>query len=208
MMLKVLQIFLEENFILNGYGYLWKASLLRLDVASDFIIILSSFTISLLLMYFLRQRPDIPFGKIFWLFCAFIMLCGTTHLLELWTLWYPDYGLSSFFNAIAAGVAFYIAMELAHSIPKALALPSLLEQELANQAIAEEIQKHPQTETELRAFSQRLSLLVQQTPLAVIEWTPNFEVVDWNPAAEKIFGYSKSEVLGRRAIELIVPESD
>ena len=55
--------------------------------------------------------------------------------------------------------------------------------------------------------NQRLSLLVQQTPLAVIEWTPDFKVAAWNPAAEKIFGYSKSEVLGRHAVELMVPET-
>ncbi|MCJ8280512.1 MAG: PAS domain-containing protein [Rivularia sp. ALOHA_DT_140] len=40
--------------------------------------------------------------------------------------------------------------------------------------------------------------MVQQTPLAVIEWNLNFEIKEWNQAAERIFGYSKSEVLGRR----------
>jgi PAS domain S-box-containing protein len=54
--------------------------------------------------------------------------------------------------------------------------------------------------------SQRLSLLIQQTPLAVIEWTDDFKVVDWNPSAEKIFGYSKNEVLGKIGVELIVPQ--
>ena len=62
------------------------------------------------------------------------------------------------------------------------------------------------TETEELESSQRLSLLVQQTPLAVIEWTYDFKVVDWNPAAEKIFGYSKNEAIGHHAIELIVPD--
>lgn len=56
--------------------------------------------------------------------------------------------------------------------------------------------------------SQRLSLLIQQTPLAVIEWTDDFKVAAWNPAAEKIFGYSKSEALGSLGIELIVPPQD
>lgn len=54
--------------------------------------------------------------------------------------------------------------------------------------------------------SQRLSLLIQQTPLAVIEWTNDFKVVDWNPSAEKMFGYSKNEALGKLGINLIVPE--
>jgi PAS domain S-box-containing protein len=54
---------------------------------------------------------------------------------------------------------------------------------------------------------QKLSLHVQQTPLGVIEWNTRFEVADWNPAAEKIFGYTREEALGRHAVGLIVPES-
>lgn len=56
--------------------------------------------------------------------------------------------------------------------------------------------------------SQRLALLVQQTPLAIIEWTDDFKVAAWNPAAEKIFGYSKNEALGLLGIELIVPQQE
>ncbi|HQT27157.1 MAG TPA: diguanylate cyclase, partial [Burkholderiales bacterium] len=52
----------------------------------------------------------------------------------------------------------------------------------------------------------RLSLYFQQTPLAVIEWDTNFQVEDWNPAAEKIFGYAKAEAMGRHAMDLILPE--
>jgi PAS domain S-box-containing protein len=48
--------------------------------------------------------------------------------------------------------------------------------------------------------------MVQQSPLAVIEWNRNFEVEDWNPAAEKIFGYSKEEAMGRHVAGLIIPE--
>ncbi len=57
----------------------------------------------------------------------------------------------------------------------------------------------------LRASEQRLSLHVQQTPLAVIEWDLDFQVSDWNPSAEQIFGYSREEALGRHAVGLIVP---
>ena len=57
----------------------------------------------------------------------------------------------------------------------------------------------------IRESQQRLSLLVQQAPLAVIEWNPGFQVVSWNPAAEQIFGYTCEEALGCHA-NLIVPE--
>jgi PAS domain S-box-containing protein len=60
----------------------------------------------------------------------------------------------------------------------------------------------------IRASQQRLSLLVQQSPLAVIEWDTDYRVMAWNPAAEKIFGYTHEQVLGHRATELIVVEEE
>lgn len=59
----------------------------------------------------------------------------------------------------------------------------------------------------IRASQQRLSLLVQQSPLAVIEWDLDFRVASWNPAAEQIFGYTIAEALGRPATDLIIPQT-
>ena len=61
-------------------------------------------------------------------------------------------------------------------------------------------------EANLQKSQQRLALLVQQTPLAVIEWNAQEEIVEWNSAAQAIFGYSKDEVMGRK-IDIIIPES-
>ncbi len=60
---------------------------------------------------------------------------------------------------------------------------------------------------ESRFREQKLALHVQQTPLAVIEWNVNFEVIQWNRAAEKIFGYSNHEAIGRHAAGLIISET-
>jgi PAS domain S-box-containing protein len=59
---------------------------------------------------------------------------------------------------------------------------------------------------ELWASEQRLALMVEQSPLAVIEWNLDFEVIKWNLAAEQMFGYTAEEALGHHATELIVPE--
>jgi PAS domain S-box-containing protein len=61
-------------------------------------------------------------------------------------------------------------------------------------------------ENKLRDSQQRLSMHMQRTPLAVIEWNNNLDVTQWNNAAQKIFGYSREEALGRNGIELLVPE--
>ncbi len=71
------------------------------------------------------------------------------------------------------------------------------------QGEAEEERKR--TLQELRESQQRLELLVQQTPIAIVEWNKNFEITQWNPAAERIFGYCKQEVLGRHA-DFLIPE--
>ncbi len=59
----------------------------------------------------------------------------------------------------------------------------------------------------IRESQQRLSLLVQQSPLAVIELNIDSRVVSWNPAAEQIFGYTTEEALGCHIADLIVPEA-
>lgn len=70
----------------------------------------------------------------------------------------------------------------------------------------QDITRRKQAEEELTQSQQRLSFHLEHTSLAVIEWNVNFEVVEWNPAAQAIFGYSKSEAIGRHAAGLIVPE--
>ncbi len=54
-------------------------------------------------------------------------------------------------------------------------------------------------EDELLRSEQRCQLHIERTPLAAIEWNTDFEVVEWNQAAEKVFGYTREEALGRHA---------
>ncbi|MDC3961350.1 PAS domain S-box protein [Polyangium jinanense] len=52
---------------------------------------------------------------------------------------------------------------------------------------------------------QRLALHFQQAPLGMIEWDTDFRVVDWNPAAELIFGWLREEAVGHHGQDLMVP---
>jgi len=47
------------------------------------------------------------------------------------------------------------------------------------------------------ATSQKITSLIEQTPLGFIEWNQERQIIGWNPAATTIFGYAKEEVLGR-----------
>ncbi|MBF0456482.1 MAG: PAS domain S-box protein [Nitrospirae bacterium] len=71
--------------------------------------------------------------------------------------------------------------------------------------LQEDITWRKQLDEELRKSQQHLSLLVENSPLAIIEWDLNDKVAAWNPAAERIFGYTKDEAMGRTASEFIIP---
>ncbi|MDH3353898.1 MAG: PAS domain S-box protein [Chromatiales bacterium] len=64
--------------------------------------------------------------------------------------------------------------------------------------------RNEKAKNELLLSQQRLRLHVEQTPLGIIEWDTNFKVMEWNPAAENIFGFSRNEAIGCHAIGLII----
>lgn len=70
--------------------------------------------------------------------------------------------------------------------------------------IARDISERKATEFALVSSQQRLALHVDQTPLGVVEWNLDFEVTEWNPSAERIFGYTRDEALGKN-VSFIVP---
>src|SRR5678816_2070138 len=56
------------------------------------------------------------------------------------------------------------------------------------------------------ALPERLLLLQhERMPLACITNDRDFRITSWNPAAERIFGYSREEAVGKHPYELFVP---
>ncbi len=137
-------------FMPHGHCYLWKPELVGLHILSDALIALAYYSIPLTLFYFVRRRSDLPFIWIFWLFSAFIVACGTTHLLEIWTLWYPTYWLSGSVKLLTAMVSVTTAVLLVPIVPQALALPSPTALALANEALQQEVAERTRIEAELR----------------------------------------------------------
>ena len=68
-----------------------------------------------------------------------------------------------------------------------------------------EITERKKTSHELQWVNEQLQISIDQMPVGYILWDRAFRVLEWNHAAEKIFGYLKSEVLGKYAADFIVP---
>ncbi|MCU0524536.1 MAG: ATP-binding protein [Elainella sp. Prado103] len=151
-----------SSFIPHGHCYLWKPSLVWLHASSDTLIATAYYSIPVTLFYFVRKRRDLPFNWIFLLFAAFIVACGTTHLAEIWTLWYPTYWLSGGIKVITAGVSAFTAIQLVPLVPQALALPSPQQLEQTNRALQEQIQQRVKVEEKLRHAQGLLEQRVQE----------------------------------------------
>lgn len=146
----------------HGQCYLWEQDLLWLHAIADSLISLAYFSIPVLLVYFIRQRQDVPFKRVFALFSLFIISCGLTHLMGVWTLWHPAYWISGWLKALTALVSLYTAVELIPIIPQALSLPSPSALAAINQALSREIQERQAAEAQVHQLNERLQKQVDE----------------------------------------------
>ncbi|KAF7599560.1 MAG: hypothetical protein CGU28_08995 [Candidatus Dactylopiibacterium carminicum] len=77
-----------------------------------------------------------------------------------------------------------------------------------NEALESDLAERRRVEAALRDREQRLRALVAQSPLAVIEFDLSWHVLDWNEAAERIFGWRREEIIGQHASRLVEAEGE
>lgn len=108
------------QFMPHGMCYLWQPALVATLVLSNGLIAMAYFSIPLLLLYFIGRRPDIPNPLLFTLFAIFILACGTTHLLDIVTIWHPIYWVDAVVRIITAMASVGTAVVMAPLMPRLL----------------------------------------------------------------------------------------
>jgi PAS domain S-box-containing protein len=199
-------LFTSGEFQPHGFCYQWNSGLVWLNVLSDFLIALAYFTIPITLVWFIRKRRDVPFGWMFGLFGVFIVACGMTHLMEVWNLWHAQYWLAGAIKAITAAASLPTAILLGRIVPQALELPSNRQWIQANAALQKEVHDGRELELELRiseANYRENAGLLDLTHDAIFVRNLKGEIVFWNRAAERLYGWQKEEVRGRTTHELL-----
>ena len=178
----------------NDAGVLW------LQVISDLAIAAAYFAIPLVLIDVVRPRKDILFRRVAVLFVLFIAACGMTHLLSVWTIWYPMYRLEGLAKALTAVFSVTTAIVLVRLLPLIQRLPSIadLEHEIAERSHAED-----ELRTREEGFHQ---LLESIEDYAVYRLDREGRVQSWNKGAERIKGYAESEIVGRHFSCFYAPE--
>ena len=144
----------------HGYCLLWDPRLIWTHVLADALIAAAYFSIPVALWLFLKQRKDLEAGWILGLFAAFILACGTTHILSILVLWVPVYGLEGAIKALTAVVSVITAIVLWPMLPKLVALPSPRQLQLALDQLQAEVIERERAEEMLRQ-SQKLQAVGQ-----------------------------------------------
>jgi PAS domain S-box-containing protein len=189
---------LAAEFMPHGMCYLWRPDLLGLHVISDSIIAISYFSIPLTLLYFLRKRAEFRFKWILGCFAVFIIACGASHVMEIWTIWNPLYWLSGGIKALTAIASAGTAVLLVRIAPLALALPSPAALREANRLLEREVEERRKAEAKFRG-------MLESAPdsIVIVDGEGRIQLI--NAQTQKLFGYASEELLGQR-VELLVPE--
>ncbi len=193
-----LHIFLTSSpFIPHGHCYLWYPGLVWLHVLSDSLIALAYYLIPLTLLYFVYKGNTFTFKTIFLLFSAFIIACGTTHLMSIWTLWYPNYWVSGAVKAVTAMTSVYAALMLVKLLPKALEILSTVELEVTNQQLQQQIIKRQRVEAALRDSERRFRAIFDQTFQFIGLLQPDGTLLEVNRTALNFGGLTHADVINR-----------
>jgi PAS domain S-box-containing protein len=134
---------------------------------------------------------------VFWLFAAFIVGCGTTHLMEVVTSYVPVYRLSGLIKLLTAAVSVATAVLLVPLVPRALALrsPRELEEEIEERKRAEAARLHFQR-------------LFESAPGLFLVLTPDWKVVAVSDAYLRATMTKREEILGRGLFDVFPDNPD
>uniref|UniRef100_M1D4P9 histidine kinase n=1 Tax=Solanum tuberosum TaxID=4113 RepID=M1D4P9_SOLTU len=115
--------------------------LVKYQYLSDFFIAVAYFSIPLELIYFVHKSACFPYRWVLMQFGAFIVLCGATHFISLWTFFMHSKTVAvvmTISKMLTAAVSCITALMLVHIIPDLLSVKT---RELFLKTRAEELDK-------------------------------------------------------------------
>ncbi len=182
----------------------WTSELGWLHITSDILIFAAYFAIPASLAVVAFRRRDFPFSYLLALFTAFILACGTTHLIEAMIFWKPVYRLSGLAKAITAVISVATALVLIRALPSLLNLPGLraantdLKSALTRESLArEELMSARDTlekrTSEMTQRIRRISTAFAASKCVACRWDGDTGHIDWE------IGYS--EACRQRGVE-------
>ncbi len=186
----LINLFDIKDLIPHGYCLSWSPVLLWLHVISDLLITLAYYSIPPVLVYFVRHRKDLPYPWLAVMFAAFIVACGTTHLLSAITVWMPLYWLDGLLKAVTAIVSLATAVLVIWVVPHALSVPSIAQ-------LQAEIQQRKTAEDALRESENKLATILDSVEAFIYIKDCNYQYQYANQPVRQLFGKTLKDIIGK-----------
>jgi PAS domain S-box-containing protein len=186
----------RNSFLPHGYCFTWSPGLLWSMVSADAVTAGAYFSIPVAMLSYVRRRPEPTANWLAWMFSAFIFACGVTHVMDIWTIWQPDYGLQALSKVVTAAISMVTAIALSPLIPRALKIPSVQRLQTVISELKAEVGRRLSTEDQLAATQQILSVTLTSIDAGFIATDLSGKVTHMNAVAEAVTGRTQSDALG------------
>ena len=162
----------------HGFCLTWAPGLLWLHTTSDAIIALAYFSIPLVLVRVVLQKPDLAYHWVAYLFGAFILACGMTHVMSIYTLWVPAYGVEGLIKLVTALLSIATAVILWPLAPRVVALPTPSDLQELNARLSDTVVNQARTAALLRESEARVRGVNAELERRVVERTADLSAAN------------------------------
>jgi PAS domain S-box-containing protein len=141
----------------------WTAFHGWLYICSDLMIWSAYFTIPVVILKYIRKKQGIRFIRLYFMFAAFILACGTTHFLDAAFFWVPLYRLNALMLFATGVISWITVFYLVKFLPEAFSLKSQMELE-------KEITQRKEAEEQVSKLNMELNRLVKERSAEVMDY--------------------------------------
>jgi PAS domain S-box-containing protein len=207
-----------------GASLSWNPSLIALHVAGDLLAALSYIAILIGVIWFARRRDDLlrQHRMLAWLFGTLLVAAAATQVIDVFTVWYPAFGLQALAKATTAVAAVAALAAMWPQLPALVRLPTprqfadinkrLRGEAAAHEATLRELESaYRESESRVVASTKELSLVKARFDIAIRGSNVTVFTQDRNlrytSISNPLFGREVADIVGHTDDEIIPAES-
>ncbi|MDR3681737.1 MAG: ATP-binding protein [Flavipsychrobacter sp.] len=177
--------FFQNLFNTSGFPPRWHCGKWSdfhgwLYIISDLLIWSAYFAMPIIIVRYISKKQGLRFERIYFLFAAFILACGATHLLDAIIFWYPFYRVSALVRFATGIISWTTVYYLVKIMPTAFSLKSA-------EQLEEEVERRKKVEEQLRINNSLLTEAQSIARLGHWQWDATNKNVTWSETLQDIF---------------------